>query len=238
MSSSIPPLLDWSSHPPPTYANKGITLNFDSHHSSATNTAVVHNELGRANICSATEHLQQAIEATKNKLIRNGYPKSLLDANQKRQVKHPKDKTTTEARSSHRFEGSNEPPFVRQVSFFFLVRFTSAPCLVITRRLCRSNKDERNLVAVTGGDCEQCAVRWASARPRLRCDQRRPSSLALPQAYGWCTKKKTALDVSAFFILLDRSARSVSLLQGPAKHDETNEGIRHGRTSRALFFRF
>ena len=41
--------------------------------------------------------------------------------------------------------------------------------------------------------------------------------------------------VSAFFILLDRSARSVSLLQGPAKHDETNEGIRHGRTSQALF---
>ena len=30
-----------------------------------------------------------------------------------------------QARSSHRFEGSNEPPFVRQVSFF-LVRFTSA----------------------------------------------------------------------------------------------------------------
>ena len=26
----------------------------------------------------------------------------------------------TQARSSHRFEGSNEPPFVRQVSFFFL----------------------------------------------------------------------------------------------------------------------
>ena len=24
-----------------------------------------------------------------------------------------------QARSSHRFEGSNEPPFVRQVSFFF-----------------------------------------------------------------------------------------------------------------------
>ena len=29
---------------------------------------------------------------------------------------------SSQARSSHRFEGSNEPPFVRQVSFFFLVR--------------------------------------------------------------------------------------------------------------------
>ena len=35
------------------------------------------------------------------------------------------------------------------------------------------------------------AVRRASARPRLRCDQRRPSSLALPQANGRCTKKRT-----------------------------------------------
>ena len=31
-----------------------------------------------------------------------------------------------QARSPHRFEGSNEPPFVREASFFFLVRFTSA----------------------------------------------------------------------------------------------------------------
>ena len=44
--------------------------------------------------------------------------------------------------------------------------------------------------------------------------------------------------VSAFFILLDRLARSVSLLQGPAKHDETNEEIRHGRASQALSFGF
>ena len=51
--------------------------------------------------------------------------------------------------------------------------------------------------------------------------------------------QKSALStVSAFFIFLDRSARSVSLLQGPAKHDETNQGIRHGRTSQALFFGF
>ena len=35
------------------------------------------------------------LKATKNKLIRNGYPKSLLDANQKRQVKHQKNKATT-----------------------------------------------------------------------------------------------------------------------------------------------
>ena len=31
-------------------------------------------------------------------------------------------------------------PFVRQVSFFFSCSLTSAPCLVITRRLCSSNK--------------------------------------------------------------------------------------------------
>ena len=43
---------------------------------------------------------------------------------------------------------------------------------------------------------------------------------------------------ACFIQFIDRSARSVSLLQGPTKHDETNEGIRHGRTSQALFFRF
>ena len=58
-------------------------------------TAVLHNYLRRTNICSTTEHQQQAIEATKNKLIKNGYQKSFLDANQKRQVKHRKDKATT-----------------------------------------------------------------------------------------------------------------------------------------------
>ena len=47
-------------------------------------------------------------------------------------------------------------------------------------------------------------------------------------------KKSTLSIVSAFFIFLNRSARSESLLQGPAKH----EGIRHGRTSQALFFQF
>ena len=30
----------------------------------------------------------------------------------------------------------------------------------------------------------------------------------------------------------------MSLLQGPSKHNERNEGIRHGRTSQALLFRF
>ena len=56
-----------------------------------------------------------------------------------------------QARNSHRFEGSNEP--LRSPSFvFFLVRFTSAPCLVITRRLCSSNKDRR-----TGRRLSTCA---------------------------------------------------------------------------------
>ena len=32
------------------------SFDFDSHHSSATKIAVVHNELRRANICSTTEH--------------------------------------------------------------------------------------------------------------------------------------------------------------------------------------
>ena len=76
-----------------------------------------------------------------------------------------------QARSSHRFEGSNEPPFVRQVSFFFSCSlYERAPCLVITRRLCSSNTE-----IWSNGTVNVCtkAVRWASPRPRLRCDQGR-----------------------------------------------------------------
>ena len=75
-----------------------------------------------------------------------------------------------QARSSHRFEGSNEPPFVRQVSFFSCSLYAPAPCLVITRRLCSSNTE-----ISSNGTVNVCtkAVRWASPRPRLRCDQRR-----------------------------------------------------------------
>ena len=51
------------------------------------------------------------------------------------------------------------------------------------------------------------------------------SSLALPAGLRRVYKTSTLSMVSAFFfILLDRSAHSVSLLQGPAKHIETNEG--------------
>ena len=130
---------------------------------------------------------------------------------------------------------TNPPSFAK--FHFFLVRFTSALCLVITRRLCSSSKEIWSNGTSTVNVCTK-AVRWASARPRLRCDQRRPSSLALSAGLRRVYKKSTLSMVSAFFILLDRSAHSVSLLQGPAKHDETNEGIRHGRTSQALFFRF
>ena len=42
---------------------------------------------------------------------------------------------------AHRSEGSNELPSFANGKFrIFLVRFTSAPCLVVTRPLCSSNK--------------------------------------------------------------------------------------------------
>ena len=131
-----------------------------------------------------------------------------------------------QARSSHRFEGSNEPHFVRQVSFFFflLVRFTSAPCLVITQRLCSSNKEIWWNESSTVNVCT-IVVLWASARPRLGGSE--PffmGSLPPTSTEVWWTtaffsssarrptagvQKSTLSMVSAFFILLDCSAHSV-----------------------------
>ena len=80
----------------------------------------------------------------------------------------------------------NPPSFAK--FRFFLVRFTSAPCLVITRCLCSSNKEIWSNGTSTVNVCT-IAVRWASARPRLRCDQQRPSSLALPTGLRRFSKK-------------------------------------------------
>ena len=118
---------------------------------------------------------------------------------------------TSQARSSHRFEGSNEPPFVRQVSFFSCSLYERAPCLVITRRLCSSNAE-----IWSNGTVNVCtkAVRWASPRPRRRCDQRR------------------RVHFSSSSIAQRAVCHSCKVLQS------TMRGIRHGQTSQALFFRF
>ena len=104
---------------------------------------------------------------------------------------------------------TNPPSFAK--FRFFLVRFTSAPCLVITRRFCSSKKEIWSNATPTVNVCT-ISVRWASPRSRLRCDQRRPSFPALRAGRRRVVQKKVRSQ-TAFFILLDRSARSVSLLQ-------------------------
>ena len=52
-------------------------------------------------------------------MIRNGYPKSLLDANRKRQVKHRKDKATTASTSTFRI------PFVSTLFWLSIPSHTS-----------------------------------------------------------------------------------------------------------------
>ena len=56
-------------------ASKGITLHYNSHHPSATKKAMVMNEFRRAEQCSTQSYRAAAIQATKYKLSRNGYPK-------------------------------------------------------------------------------------------------------------------------------------------------------------------
>ena len=58
-------------------------------------------------LCALVEHCEYA--GLKEQMICDSLVVGLRDS-----------KLSEQARSSHRFEGSNEPPFVRQVSFFFL----------------------------------------------------------------------------------------------------------------------
>ena len=72
-----------------------------------------------------------------------------------------------QARSSHRLEGSNEPPFVRQVSFFSCSLYERA----LSRHHTTSLQLKQSLKNLVERDCQRVctkAVRWASPRPRLR----------------------------------------------------------------------
>ena len=60
-------------------ANKGITLHFNSHHSSSVKTTTVLNdELVRAERCSTPEHREEAISSTLAKMEDNGWSCSWL----------------------------------------------------------------------------------------------------------------------------------------------------------------
>ena len=55
-------------------ANKGITLNYRSHHPSSTKLAVTTNEFDRTLRCSSEEHVEDAVQTTRKKLTANGNP--------------------------------------------------------------------------------------------------------------------------------------------------------------------
>ena len=60
-------------------ANKGITLHFNSHHSSSVKTTTVINELAHANKCSTAEHRDEAISSNLARMEDNGYLSSWLN---------------------------------------------------------------------------------------------------------------------------------------------------------------
>ena len=57
-------------------ANKGITLHFNSHHSSSVKTTTVLNELAIAERCSTPEHREEVITSTLAKMEDDGYSSS------------------------------------------------------------------------------------------------------------------------------------------------------------------
>ena len=76
-------------------ANKGLFLNFESHHPTSTKRAVATNEIKRAIELSTKEHRNDALEATRTKLASNGYPASWLsDLDQKHTERKKKNEKT------------------------------------------------------------------------------------------------------------------------------------------------
>ena len=61
-------------------ANKGITLNFESHQPSATKQAMVSNEMRRVSLYPTPEYIQDAKEKMVTRLINNGYPEQWINS--------------------------------------------------------------------------------------------------------------------------------------------------------------
>ena len=72
-------------------ANKGITLNYRSHHPSSTKLAVTTNEFDRTLRCSSEEHVEDAVQTTRKKLTANGTPAHVLDRSYARVTKRGKE---------------------------------------------------------------------------------------------------------------------------------------------------
>ena len=85
-------------------ANKGITLHFDSHHSSAIKRATAINEIDRATACSTPEHRATALQQTCEKLLSNGYSDSWI-------------KTTKNLAKKKNKKQRSRPIFVMKIPF-------------------------------------------------------------------------------------------------------------------------
>ena len=71
-------------------ANKGLTLNYNSHHPRSTKNAIARNEIQRAIRCSTKEHEQSAIAVVRSKLSKNDYPESALKSPKPKKNKSPR----------------------------------------------------------------------------------------------------------------------------------------------------
>ena len=71
-------------------ANKGLTLNYNSHHPCSTKNAIARNEIQRAIRCSTKEHEQSAIAVVRSKLSKNDYPESALKPPKPKKNKSPR----------------------------------------------------------------------------------------------------------------------------------------------------
>ena len=71
-------------------ANKGLTLNYTSHHPRSTKNAIARNEIQRAIRCSTKEHEQSAIAVVRSKLSKNDYRESALKPPKRKKNKSPR----------------------------------------------------------------------------------------------------------------------------------------------------
>ena len=84
-------------------ANRGLTLNFLSHHASAIKRAIVNNELQRAYDYSTVDNRTSAVQEAKKKLSNNNYPDKWL---------HPKAKSRKSQKPKPVYDSVLRLPFI------------------------------------------------------------------------------------------------------------------------------
>ena len=93
-------------------ANRGLTLQYESHHASTVKKAIVSGEFARAIAYSTPDHRDEALKMAENKLQRNGYPQRWIKRESQRQQRNRDTTSSTKTKTKKKFDSVLHLPFI------------------------------------------------------------------------------------------------------------------------------